>query len=233
MTLKKLEEQMELRRDTLKEKREELEEQQEILQWEHHEKAKEKISLEEYEEGDEIAEQLQIWKNQLTSGRTALGQYELILGQYEEAASLLEETKKKKRRKNNGWRWQKNRCRTESMHGSRKSFAERRPPGMASEREILLQAEQKARQYETVADGVEIQRDFRADYERQRQQLTDEKNEKQYQREIQVELLKDVREQLKKVQEQRELEPERDEAVENPGHPWHRRESQPFRFTER
>lgn len=62
MTLKKLEEQMELRRDTLKEKREELEEQQEILQWEHHEKAKEKISLEEYEERDEIAEHLQIWK---------------------------------------------------------------------------------------------------------------------------------------------------------------------------
>lgn len=58
----KLEEQMELRRDTLKEKREELEEQQEILQWEHHEKAKEKISLEEYEERDEIAEHLQIWK---------------------------------------------------------------------------------------------------------------------------------------------------------------------------
>ena len=70
-TLKKLEEQLELRRDTLKEKREELEEQQEILQWEHHEKAKEKISLEEYKEKDEIAEWLQIWKNQLTAGRTA------------------------------------------------------------------------------------------------------------------------------------------------------------------
>lgn len=28
---------------------------------------------------------------------------------------------------------------------------------MASEREVLLQAEQKARRYDTVADGVEIQ----------------------------------------------------------------------------
>ena len=72
IVLKKLEEQLELRRDTLKEKRENLEEQQEILQWEHHEKAKEKIGLEEYEERDEIAEHLQIWKNQLTTGRTAL-----------------------------------------------------------------------------------------------------------------------------------------------------------------
>ena len=215
MTLKKLEEQMELRRDTLKEKREELEEQQEILQWEHHEKAKEKISLEEYEEGDEIAEQLQIWKNQLTSGRTALGQYELILGQYEEAASLLEETKKKKAEEEQRLEMAEEQVSDRIDAWITEVFRRAETSGeWHPEREILLQAEQKARQYETVADGVEIQRDFRADYERQRQQLTDEKNEKQYQREIQVELLKDVREQLKKVQEQRELEPERDEAVE-------------------
>ena len=215
MTLKKLEEQMELRRDTLKEKREELEEQQEILQWEHHEKAKEKISLEEYEERDEIAEHLQIWKNQLTAGRTALGQYELILGQYEEAASLLEETKKEKAEEEQRLEMAEEQVSdridawiTEVFHRA-ETAAEWHP-----EREVLLQAEQKARQYETVADGVEIQRGFRADYERQRHQLTDEKNEKQYQREMQEEILKEVREQLKKVQEQQELEPERDEAVE-------------------
>lgn len=82
------------------------------------------------------------------------------------------------------------------------------------EREILLQAEQKARQYETVADGMEIQRDFQADYERQRQLLVDEKNEKQYQREIEERNLKEICRKLKKIQEQQELEPERDEAVE-------------------
>lgn len=71
------------------------------------------------------------------------------------------------------------------------------------EREVLLQAEQKARRYDTVADGVEIQGDFRADYERQRQQLTDAKNEKQYQREIQEGILKDVREQLKRCRNSR------------------------------
>ena len=215
MTLKKLEEQLELRRDTLKEKRKELEEQQEILQWEHHEKAKEKISLEEYEERDEISEHLKIWKNQLTAGRTALRQYEQILGQYEEAASRLEETKKKKAKEEQRLELAEEQVSdridawiTEVFHRAETS-AEWHP-----EREVLLQAEQKARQYETVADGIEIQRDFRADYERQRQQLTDEKNEKQYQREIKEGILKEVREQLKKVQEQQELEPERDEVVE-------------------
>lgn len=215
IVLKKLEEQLELRRDTLKEKRENLEEQQEILQWEHHEKAKEKIGLEEYEERDEIAEHLQIWKNQLTTGRTALSQYELISGQYEEAASRLEETKKKKAAEEQRLEMAEEQVAdridawiTEVFH--RAETSEEWHP----EREVLLQAEQKARRYDTVADGVEIQGDFRADYERQRQQLTDAKNEKQYQREIQEGILKDVREQLKKVQEQQELEPERDETVE-------------------
>lgn len=214
-TLKKLEEQLELRRDTLKEKREELEEQQEILQWEHHEKAKEKISLEEYKEKDEIAEWLQIWKNQLTAGRTALRQYELILGQYEEAASRLEETKKKKAEEEQHLEMAEEQVSdridawiTEVFHRAEIS-TEWHP-----EREILLQAEQKARQYETVADGMEIQRDFQADYERQRQLLVDEKNEKQYQREIKEGDLKEICGKLKKIQEQQELEPERDEAVE-------------------
>lgn len=154
-------------------------------------------------------------ENQLTAGRTALGQYELILGQYEEAASLLEETKKKKAEEEQRLEMAEEQVAdridawiTEVFHRAETSV-EWHP-----EREILLRAEQKARQYETVADGVEIQRAFRADHERQRQQLTDEKNEKQYQREMQEEILKDVREQLKKVQEQQELEPERDEAVE-------------------
>lgn len=216
IVLKKLEEQLELRRDTLKEKRENLEEQQEILQWEHHEKAKEKIGLEEYEERDEIAEHLQIWKNQLTTGRTALSQYELISGQYEEAASRLEETKKKKAAEEQRLEMAEEQVAdridawiTEVFH--RAETSEEWHP----EREVLLQAEQKARRYDTVADGVEIQGDFRADYERQRQQLTDAKNEKQYQREIQEGILKDVREQLKKVQEQQELEPERDETDHN------------------
>ena len=214
-TLKKLEEQLELRRDTLKEKREELEEQQEILQWEHHEKAKEKISLEEYKEKDEIAEWLQIWKNQLTAGRTALRQYELILGQYEEAASRLEETKKKKAEEEQHLEMAEEQVSdridawiTEVFRRAEIS-AEWHP-----EREILLQAEQKARQYEAVADGMEIQRDFQADYERQRQLLVDEKNEKQYQREIEEGNLKEICGKLKKIQEQQELEPERDEAVE-------------------
>lgn len=126
IVLKKLEEQLELRRDTLKEKREDLEEQQEILQWEHHEKAKEKIGLEEYEERDEIAEHLQIWKNQLTTGRTALSQYELISGQYEEAASRLEETKKKKAAEEQRLEMAEEQVADRIDAWSRKSFTERK-----------------------------------------------------------------------------------------------------------
>ncbi len=214
-TLKRMQEQLELRRDTLKEKREELDEQQEILQWEYHEKAKEKIGLEEYEERDEITEHLQIWKNQLAVGRTALRQYEVILGQYEEAAGRLEETKKKKAEKEQRLEVAEEHVSdridawiTEVFHRAETS-TEWHP-----EHEILLQAEQKVKQYETISDGVEIQRELRADYERQRQQLADEKNDRQYRQDIQIGILKEVKGQLQKVQAQQELEPERDETVE-------------------
>ena len=140
-----------------------------------------------------MAEWLQIWKNQLTAGRTALRQYELILGQYEEAASRLEETKKKKAEEEQHLEMAEEQVSdridawiTEVFHRAELS-TEWHP-----EREILLRAEQKARQYETVADGMEIQRDFQADYERQRQLLVDEKNEKQYQREIEEGNLKEI-----------------------------------------
>lgn len=214
-TLKRMQEQLELRRDTLKEKREELDEQQEILQWEYHEKAKEKIGLEEYEERDEITEHLQIWKNQLAVGRTALRQYEVILGQYEEAAGRLEETKKKKAEKEQRLEVAEEHVSdridawiTEVFHRAETS-TEWHP-----EHEILLQAEQKVKQYETISDGVEIQRELRADYERQRQQLADEKNDRQYRQDIQIGILKEVKGKLQKVQAQQELEPERDETVE-------------------
>ena len=45
-----------------------------------HEKAKQKISLEKYEEKDEIAERLQMLKRQLTEGKSALQRYEEISG---------------------------------------------------------------------------------------------------------------------------------------------------------
>ena len=122
------------------------------------------------------------------------------------------------------------------MHGvSRKSFTERKHlrNGIRNVA-VLLQAEQKARRYDTVADGVEIQGDFRADYERQRQQLTDAKNEKQYQREIQEGILKDVRRHsLKRCPNSRNWSQNGMRQSKNPEYPWHRQESQPFRSTER
>lgn len=213
--LKKLQDSMEQRRDTLKERREELDEQQEILQWEQHEKVKQKISLEEYEEKDEITANLLIRKNQLTEGKNVLYRYEEISNRYEEAAGQLEEAKRKKTEEE------------QQLETAEEQVADRtdewitevfRRVENASEwhpdRDVLQQAEQKVKQYRSVSDGMEIQEIFRGDYEGQRQQLADEKNKMQSQLADQNAILKETKEQLQQVQEQKELEPERNEAVE-------------------
>lgn len=212
--LKALQENLELRRESLKSRREELDEQQEILQWEQHEKARQKIGLEEYGEKDEITESLQIWRKQLTEGKNAICRYEEISGQYEEAARLLEEAKKQKLEKEqkleaaqarvadriDGW--------IMDVFRKAKEAAEWHP-----EREVLLQAEQKAGKYRSASDEAAIQQIFRTDYERQRQLLMDEKSEKQYQWNQQAERLQETEKQLQQVQNQKELEPERDEIT--------------------
>lgn len=213
--LKKLQDSMEQRRDTLKERREELDEQQEILQWEQHEKVKQKISLEEYEEKDEITANLLIRKNQLTEGKNVLYRYEEISNRYEETAGQLEEAKRKKTEEE------------QQLETAEEQVADRtdewitevfRRVENASEwhpdRDVLQQAEQKVKQYRSVSDGMEIQEIFRGDYEGQRQQLADEKNKIQSQLADQNAILKETKEQLQQVQEQKELEPERNEAVE-------------------
>ncbi len=213
--LKKLQDSMEQRRDTLKEQREELDEQQEVLQWEQHKQVKQIISLEEYEEKDEITANLQIRKNQLTEGKTALYRYEEISGRYEEAAGQLEAAKRKKTEEEQQLETAEERVADRIDEWITEVFrraeeASEWHPGI----EVLQQAEQKMKQYRSVSDGMEIQEIFRGNYEGQRQLLADEKNKKQSRLVEQKTALKETEEQLQQVQEQKELEPDRDEAVE-------------------
>lgn len=213
--LKKLQESIELRREILQEKKEELDEQQEFLQWEQHEKAKQTIGLETYEEKDEIAEHLQMRKKQLTDGRTALYRYEDISGKYEEAASRLEDAKRKAAEAERQLEAAEEQVAdhidewiTEVYH--RAEEAAEWHPG----KDVLLQAEQKVKQYRSATDGMDIREMFRADYERQRQQLADEKNKLQSRSDQQKGMQKQTEKQLQQVMEQKELEPERDEMTE-------------------
>lgn len=212
--LKKLQENLELRRDSLKEQREELDEQQEILQWDLHEKAKQKISLEKYEEKDEIAERLQMLKRQLTEGKSALQRYEEISGQYEEAARLLEETKKQKLEGEQKFKAALEQVTDRIDEWIMTLFHQAEiSTQWHPKQEILLQAEQQVRQYSSVADETKIRESLRKDYESQRQLFMDEKSKKQYQRNLQTENLKEIEKQQKQIQDQKELEPERDKTT--------------------
>lgn len=213
--LKKLQEGLDFRRDTLRERKEDLDTQQEILKWDQHENVKQKISLEEYEEKDEITQSLQLWKSQLMVGRSALQKYEQVSEQYEIASSQLEKTRKAKAEEEKKLEIAEEQVAdkidewiTETFHRAEEAV-EWHP-----KQQVLLFAEQRIKQYQTTADGAEVQNAFREDYESQRQSQNDEKNQKQYQRDIQTKALTEAEEQLRKVQEQKELEPERDEGTE-------------------
>ena len=85
---------MEERLRELGEEKGELEEQQEILQWEKHQTALQIISAEEKERTSELTKDLLAWKRQLEECRKTIQGYEEICKQYDEILNLLEVLRK-------------------------------------------------------------------------------------------------------------------------------------------
>lgn len=79
---------------------------------------------------------------------------------------------------------------------------------------VLKVVEEKIRQYQSVKDAGAVQELLRADYERQRQQLLDARNDREYKLKGQAEALSNTKEELMQVQKQEELEPEREESAQ-------------------
>lgn len=213
--LKNLQDRLEQRQDKLLEEKQELEEQQEILQWDQHEKAMRMMAAEECDKTDEIVKSLDMLKNLIEECKKAIRQYEELAKQYDEAARELEELGRQKAEEE------------QRLDAAREQAAdavdqwitdvfelERKSEEWNPCEEALKEAEQMIRRYQSVADAGAVQEIFRADYERQRQKLTDEKSDREHERKIRREALEQAEKELVVVQEQEELEPERDENAE-------------------
>ena len=212
--LQKLKGDLEWRQESLREKKQELDDEQDILAWDQHEKAKQLIRLEEYEEKDSVAESLNVWKAKLEEGQKAIQQYGNISGQYDEAVQILEQANRQKAEGEQRLETAQQQV-TDSieawitdLYAREKEAAEWRP-----EKQILREAEEKIQAYASAADGDAARKLLREDYERQRQVLADEKSAKGAQLEVWNGHLREVEEELRYVENQKELEPERDEAA--------------------
>lgn len=212
--LKVLEDLLEQKEQELQEAKEELEEQQEVLQWDQHSRAVQILEREEHSHSEEIVKSLNAVKKLLEECRKAIAQYGELARLYDEAAGRLEQLGKEKIRKEQDLQTAQEQVVNSIDQWITDVFQlEKTSAVWKPEREILKAAEQKAREYQSVEDAGAIQELLRMDYERQRQNLLDQKNGKENERKLQLELLKKTKEELTGVLNQAELEPERDESA--------------------
>lgn len=205
---------LELRRQELLDEKQELEEQQEILQWDQHKGAISLIGMEEYDKTDEIVKSLDMYRKRIRECKKSIWRYEEITRRYDELERQLEQIKQ-----------QRILCEQEldTAQGNVvssidqwiiKLFDAKKDSGQwEPEDEMLKEVEQKIRQYQSMGDAETVQELLRADYEKQRQKLVDARNDKEYALKYQNEALKEAKEELVQVQNQEELEPEREEST--------------------
>lgn len=212
--LKELRDRLQSGQERLKEEKAELEEQQEILRWEQHEKALRLIGTEEYEQTEEITRSLEMLKRQLEECTRAIRQYEELCGQYDEAAQELEQLKQQKLKEEQELEAAGEQVTLAMDQWIMDLFAVESAAGEWHPEEALLkELEEKVRQYRSVEDAGVLQDLLRADYERQRQELLNEKGDKEQALKALREERKQAEEELARVQNQEELEPERNQAA--------------------
>lgn len=212
--LKDLSDRLEQRKERLQEEKQELEEQQEILQWEGHEKVSQVLDAESCDSTDEIGKELDRLKGMIEACLRVIRQYEELAAQYDKAAAELEllkrqETEEEQRLAAVRWevtdsidRW------IAEVFEKGKNAKEWHPAA-----EVLQGAEQAVRQYRSAEDALAVQEIFRGDYELQRRKLTDAKSRWEHEGKIRREELETAEKELELVQNQEELEPEREETA--------------------
>ena len=215
LQLRNLRDRLEERHEKLLEEKQELEDRQVILQWDQHEKAIHVMEAEEYERADEIQRSLNMLKNLIEECKKAIRQYEELARQYDEAARQAEQIRGQKAEEEQRLlsarenvaasidRWI-----TDVFEREKKSQEWHPAAG------TLKEAEQTILQYQSVEDAGTVQEILRADYEKQRQKLTDAKSGWEHERIIRKEALDAAKSELEFAERQKELEPERDENAE-------------------
>ncbi|MCM1027941.1 MAG: TIGR02680 family protein, partial [Roseburia sp.] len=212
--LKEIQSRLDLRQQELQKGKRELEEQQEILQWDQHRTALQLIVCEEYDRTDEIVKSLDLYKKLIQECKRAIQQYEEISRLYDELTERLEQIRHQKILCEQELEAARDRV-TDStdqwiveLYQARETSLQWKPG-----EEALRAVEERIQNYRSVRDAGAVQELLRADYERQRQELTDARNAGEYALQQQRELLKQAGEELTQIQNQEEMDPEREESA--------------------
>ena len=213
--LREIEDRLEQKRQEQQEQQEELLEQQEILQWEQHEAAMRSIGEATGFARDEIGKELDALRRQLEECRRAIAQYEAMSAAYDEVLSELEQCRKESARKE-----QELEQAQEAVNLSIDQWivtlfeTEKSAKWWHPKQEVLKKAEQMIQEYRSVGDAGAIQELLRDDYDVQRALLLDKKAVKEQEWKTEKKRLEETGEELLRILNQPELEPERDPQTE-------------------
>lgn len=187
---------LEQKQQSLQEICEEMEEEQEILQWESYEKAMQIVRAEETVQTEEIVQSLSALKKTIEEGRRAIQRYEEAAQRYDEIAAQMERLRAEKTEKEQKLE-QAREFITESLDNWITKIFEKEKTAeiWKPDHTVLTAAEQKIRNYQTIKDASEVQELLRNDYECQRQHLLEEKAK-------QTQAWKDSRRELAQVEEE-------------------------------
>ena len=205
---------LEQKQQSLQEICEEMEEEQEILQWESYEKAMQIVRAEETVQTEEIVQSLSALKKTIEEGRRAIQRYEEAAQRYDEIAAQMERLRAEKTEKEQKLE-QAREFITESLDNWITEIFEKEKTAeiWKPDHTVLTAAEQKIRNYQTIEDASEVQELLRNDYECQRQHLLEEKAKQTQAWKDSRRELAQVEEEQKRVQQQEELEPARTVSV--------------------
>lgn len=212
--LEEIRNRLEMRQQDLQDRKDELEEQQAVLQWDQHEQAIQIIGTGQSGQTEEIAKSLELFRRLVDECRQGILRYEELEKRYDEAALQLEQVKKQKILKEQELETAQEKvmeCVDQwiaDLYERSGHSVEWHPMDGA-----LRKAEEKIRTYQAVGDALDIQEILRKEYERIRQELTDLKSEREHECRHQQQILTDLKQELVEVENQEEIEPERDEGT--------------------
>ncbi|MBO1872006.1 TIGR02680 family protein [Lachnoanaerobaculum sp. Marseille-Q4761] len=202
--------------EEIRERKSELDEYQESIDWDGHAEALLIIEKEEYDKTGDIVKKLDLLKKLLSECTREIYEYEKITGQYDEVAAELEKLKIEKAKNHQELeaaveevikrtdQW------IENIYGLKYEAMYWKPDG-----DILPKLEEKIREYKSASDAEGIQEILRKDYEHQRLNILDIKSGLEYQQKLKNKELDREKEELIYLQNLEDLEPLRDENAKN------------------
>ena len=218
--LKKIREELDQYHEELQVQRGQLEEYQEILQWEEHTASLSALDQEETGSIREVDQKLTAYRKAVEDALKSIREYEEILRRYDEVSQALETAGKEKAHKEQ--KRQEAHLEVENridswitdLFACEKTAKEWRPKP-----QLMKDAEEQVSGCVSMSDAAdifpEVQELLRRDYELQRQFLIDRKNDLRHSEKVQKEALAEVQKELKLILAREELEPERDQNAQD------------------